>query len=410
MQNHRNRLLISLALLLFTSMGHAAATTAPAAPAQEKEWNLLVFLNGVNSLDQFGPINLQQMETVGSTDKMNILVEWGSESNSANTERLLIKKSTDPSKVTSPVVQNLGNVDMGDYREVIKFVDWANQNYPAKKYFIVVWDHGGGWHLPYQPNMMGRAMHPRDISWDDQTGSVITTEQLAQVMAESAKIIGHKVNIYGSDACLMGMVEVARQMSDSVSYFVGSQETEPGAGWPYSTILSKWVANIDKMSDADVATLVAQEYKTAYSPGGIYDAAAVTMASYDLSQIAPYEQALKQLNDSLIRVPAAGIAKIQTAANATKSFTYPDYKDVIDFTNQLAANGFKNDAALKAVQVAQSKFVMSNDENVDQVTHGVSIWLPTDTDDYTSNYQRYEGLQFQKDTGWGEIVKAIQPK
>ena len=404
MQNHRSRILISLVLLLFTSFAHAADT-------QEKEWNLLIYLNGVNSLDQFAPINLKQMETVGSTDKLNILVQWGSESN-PNTERLLVQKSTDATKITSPVVQNMGNVDMGDWHQVVNFVDWAHQNYPAKKYFVVIWDHGGGWHLPYQPDLQKRQdrMHPNDISWDDKTGHFIKTEELGQAMAAVAKIIGHKVNIYGSDACLMGMIEVAAQMSDSVNYYVGSQETEPGDGWPYSTFLSKWTAQIDTLSDAGVATLLSKEYKAAYSAGGIYDSTAVTMAAYDLSQTAQYEQSLKQLNDSLIRVPPASIAKIQASANATKSFTYGDYKDVVDFTNQLAKNGFQNDSALQAVQTAQSKFVISNDQNTDTVTNGVSIWLPTEDYDYTGNSDRYQGLKFQQDTGWGELVKAIQAK
>jgi len=404
MQNHRSRILISLVLLLFTSFAHAADT-------QEKEWNLLIYLNGVNSLDQFAPINLKQMETVGSTDKLNILVQWGSESN-PNTERLLVQKSTDATKITSPVVQNMGNVDMGDWHQVVNFVDWAHQNYPAKKYFVVIWDHGGGWHLPYQPDLQKRQdrMHANDISWDDKTGHFIKTEELGQAMAAVAKIIGHKVNIYGSDACLMGMIEVAAQMSDSVNYYVGSQETEPGDGWPYSTFLSKWTAQIDTLSDAGVATLLSKEYKAAYSAGGIYDSTAVTMAAYDLSQTAQYEQSLKQLNDSLIRVPPASIAKIQASANATKSFTYGDYKDVVDFTNQLAKNGFQNDSALQAVQTAQSKFVISNDQNTDTVTNGVSIWLPTEDYDYTGNSDRYQGLKFQQDTGWGELVKAIQAK
>ena len=53
----------------------------------------------------------------------------------------------------------------------------------------------------------------KDISYDDVSGHVITTEQLALAMGEIQKITGNKVELYGSDACLMAMAEIAGEMS-----------------------------------------------------------------------------------------------------------------------------------------------------------------------------------------------------
>lgn len=75
--NHR---LSSFCLSLFVVL---VSHCAFAAPAAEKEWNFLIFMNGVNSLDSYTVSNLKQMEAVGSNDKMNILVQWGTSSNSA---------------------------------------------------------------------------------------------------------------------------------------------------------------------------------------------------------------------------------------------------------------------------------------------------------------------------------------
>ena len=166
--NHLSRVFISL-LIVLCGAGHVHAAE------KMKEWNFLVFINGKNSLDSFGPMNINQMEQVGSNDNMNIIVEWGSTRN-PGVKRLLVQKDNNTSDVTSPVVQNLGNVDMGDYKELVRFVDWANQNYPAKKYFIVVWNHGNGWHFTGANN--NGAPTIQDISYDDQTGNKITTEQL----------------------------------------------------------------------------------------------------------------------------------------------------------------------------------------------------------------------------------------
>jgi hypothetical protein len=39
------------------------------------------------------------------------------------------------------------------------------------------------------------------------------------------------LSIIGADACLMGMLEVAYEWKDRASFFVASEEIEPGDGW-----------------------------------------------------------------------------------------------------------------------------------------------------------------------------------
>ncbi|MDG0816803.1 clostripain-related cysteine peptidase [Bdellovibrio svalbardensis] len=396
MNHHLSRVLVCLLLLIGTSYSHAAE--------EMKEWNFLVYINGVNNLDSFGAQNINQMEEVGSSDKMNILVQWGSAKN-PNVTRLLVKKDSDKKNVTSPVVQNLGGADMGDWKELVRFVEWSNQNYPAKHYFIVVWDHGSGWHIAKANNT---GTHIQDISWDDRTGNYMTTEQLAQAMSESAKIIGHKVDIYASDACLMGMVEVASEMQTAVQYYVGSQDVEPGAGWPYNTFLSKWSSQIDSLSAKQVATLLSKDYAAAYN-GGIYGKRPVTMSAYDMSYISAYEQAFKKVGQELSNLNAADIAKANRAASATKYFTNWDYRDSLDFLTQLEKNGVTA-GSFADLRAAQNNFVMSNDQTQDQKTWGVSVWLPTSSSDYDTYAQRYEGLKFHQNSGWGSFLKRLIKK
>ncbi len=249
-----------------------------------KDWTFLVFLNGKNSLDSFGALDINEMEKVGSTDKINVLVQWASTSNH-KTQRLYVQKDNDPNRVTSPVVQDMGSVDMGDWRSLVEFVQWGVANYPAKHYFIDVWDHGSGWHL----NSGG--FSPRDISWDDDTGHFMTTKQLGQALAEAAKAIGHKVDLYGSDACLMGMAEVAGEMSNSVEFSVGSEETEPGEGWPYDGLLSRWSA-LPTASASDVAKILTTEYVKSYQ-GGSQGKSEVTFSAFDLSKLNKVSFAVK---------------------------------------------------------------------------------------------------------------------
>ena len=201
--------------------------TVKALPLAEKEWTFLLFLNGHNNLSSFGDMNLKDMEKSGSTDKVNLVVEWG-KADDEMTHRLLVEKSTDPTKVSSPMIMSRKNVDMGDYHNLVDFAKWGIENFPAKHYFVAVWNHGSGWHLQ-ELLKINSIVHINDISYDDASGNHITTEQLGLALGEVKGLIGHNVDIYGSDACLMQMIEVVGKMKDSVDYFIDSQETEPKA-------------------------------------------------------------------------------------------------------------------------------------------------------------------------------------
>src|SRR5690349_13871147 len=107
--------LFSTTCIFFASLVLSPFSGIGVASAQEgvKEWTLLVFLNGNNNLDRFGALNINQMEKVGSTSDINIVVQWASWSRDG-VQRLLVNKDTDTENVTSPVVENIGKVDMGD--------------------------------------------------------------------------------------------------------------------------------------------------------------------------------------------------------------------------------------------------------------------------------------------------------
>jgi hypothetical protein len=191
----------------------------------QKDWTVLVYLNGHNNLDSYGLEDINEMETVGSSDRVNVVVEWASLKNT-DTRRLYITQDN-TADVKSQVVESLSRVDMGDYKSLVEFIKWGMEKYPAKHYMVDVWNHGGGWH--YVVNARGVAeLRPQDISWDDVSGHVIKTEQLGPAMREVSIVRGEKIDIFGADACLMSMAEILSEVQDSVKIFAGSEEVEPG--------------------------------------------------------------------------------------------------------------------------------------------------------------------------------------
>lgn len=371
------------------------------AADEVKEWTFLLFLNGNNNLDYYGDMNLKQMEEVGSTKNINIVVQWGSMSRKS-VKRLFVKKSSNSNQVTSPVVQDMGPVDMGDYKELVKFLKWGHEKYPAKKYFVAVWNHGNGW---YKRNIPG-GIQINDISYDDKTGNKITTEQLGVAMSEFSKILGRKVDLYGSDACLMSMIEVASEMSDYVSYFAGSQEVEPGYGWPYNTFFKEWTKNPTLGADG-VGEILASEYLKSYS-GGIYGQNNVTFSIFNLNHIAAFENSVKSLVGELKSLSRTDLAQVFDVSKQAINFTYTDYKDFSHFFKFLDERKLLSEKINNHVTEAFNGLVISNKVSPAYAeAKGLSIWLPEGSWQLNSHRERYSNLKFNQRTQWLSFLSQL---
>jgi hypothetical protein len=399
-------LCISWLFMQTAAIAPNAEASAPSIPQPEKEWTFLVFLNGHNNLDDYGTMNLNEMEKVGSTANVNVVVQWAS-LNNKDTLRLYVQKDNDPQKVTSPVVQNAGDVDMGDWRSLVEFVRWGVANFPAKHYFINVWNHGSGWHA-LKGVRGGFEVNPMDISWDDHSGHSISTQQLGQALAESAKIIGHKVDIYGSDACLMAMAEVADEMADSVSVFVGSEEVEPVEGWPYDALLKPWTEK-PQMSAIEIGKIITQAYVSSYQ-GGSHGTQEVTFSALDLSKISKFDQAIAGLGSAMGTLNAADKTKVLESVKNTQSFAISDYGDLGDFLSlveKAKVEGVRAEA-ISSVRDAMKELIIANaDTSSYAKAKGLAIWLPNFLDSYTSYADKYQALKFSAHTHWGDALQAL---
>lgn len=377
--------------------------------ATPKQWTFLIYLDGKNNLDRDGINNIKAMEKIGSTDNINVIVQWASKSRH-EVKRLFIQKSSDPYQITSPVIENLGNVNMGDYKTLQDFVAWGIKNYPADHYFIDIWNHGSGWHSSRLKQSLAKSnsrLTSFDIGWDDDfPGSFISTEEVGQVMAFAAKLIGHKVDIYGSDACLMAMAEVAGEMTRSVDVFVGSQELEPGNGWPYDTFLAAWTKQTDATSE-QIAKMLGNAYVDFYEKNTYQED--VTFSAYKLEKFDRLTNAIKKLGEEIQTLNPKSRAKVISASEKAQRFEpdTEDYVDLTDLLNSLIKTNLKLESIDK-VQKALDQFVIFNrDSKIYSMVGGVSIWLPTQYWLFSKFANRYHGLEFDKATQWSNALDYL---
>ncbi len=378
----------SLAVILGMVMLISGLVSSPALAVAD--WTIMVFLNADNNLDSFGVSDMNEMEKIGSTGRVNIVVQIDREHGPA--KRYLIRKDSSGS-VSSPVIQNLGEVNMGDYNELVKFVKWAAAKYPAKHYMLDVWNHGAGWKLRYDTPVY------RGVSYDDHPWGYITTRQMGEAAKQIKRILGKNLDILGYDCCLMQMAEVAYQVMGYVDYHVASEETEPGDGWRYDTWL-RHVVKTPSMSAGTLASKIVAEYVKSYS-----FMFSVTQSSVKPRSLNLLGKRIKKLVDILKKAP--GQANNVAAAQAkVQKFYDSDYVDLYHLMDLL-----KENINIAAVRNAVNDVIYTKSSVVHKEGHkgwkvgksqGLAIYFPP-----ASRYRYdYEKLAFAEDTGWGEFLKT----
>ncbi len=381
----------------------ALELSVPAVPAPEKaysgkadkEWTIMVFINAKNNLEKYGLLDMNEMELVGSTDKVNVVTELGrisgydsSDGNWVSSRRYLVKKDADMKKIASPVVADLGKVDMGDYRHLAEFVNWTKTNYPAKKYMLVVWNHGSGW------DKSVRFGQTKGISYDDETGNHITTPQLGMALKQMGG-----VDVYGSDACLMQMPEVVYEIKDYASYVVGSEETEPGDGYTYNDMLAPIVAK-PAMGAEELGKVVVNAYSDHYQKqGGEY--------TQSLVKTAALPQFLNLMNGFADAMMASGDkAAVKAAISGAQSYAVSDNHDIAHFAQLLAAS--TKDASVKAKAQAVDSYIKTtlvvlNRQYKLDGSFGIAGYMPG----YYYNGD-YNSLAWAAVSKWDEFIKWYQ--
>ncbi len=378
----------------------------PSQPAL-KEWTLLVFLNGNNNLDTFGYQDMNEMEKVGSTSEVNVVVQWGS-LRTKKVTRILVQKDSDSVNVTSPIVEDLGKVDMGSPTTLVDFVKWAQVRYPAKRYLVDVWNHGGGWH---RVRVGGEAM--RDVSWDDLTGNSISTEELGVAIHEISESLGQPLDIFSSDSCLMGMAEVAAQMKGVVDVFAASQETEPGPGWPYDKWLERLVAKPTATAEEN-AIMLTETYVASYQ-GGTQGTKEVTFSAIKMSALESLEAAVQSFGTKISALNEAGYAGVRTAIAQSRKFYYSDYVDIGDLMKKIKGQTViateEVTAAADAVTEALNSLIVVNGVTPGyKAATGLSIWAPGGRSTYARYQKRYDALEFNIATDWSKALNAVLPR
>jgi len=377
----------------------------PTALLVRPNWTFMVYLvgdsGGMSSLEHAAIDDFLEMSTVGSSANVNIVVQFdripGYDENYGawtDTRRFLISQNMEP---TAENGVSIGEVNMGDPQTLVDFVEWAISEYPAHHYALIIWNHGNGWKFV---NQMEEA-RVKSVGFDDTSGDSLSSPELSQISATLANDGYFPIDLIGFDACLMAMIEVDNQLIPYANVRVGSEETEPGDGWAYDSVLLA-LTNDPAMTATDLGKVIVETYYASYGNN-------MTQSLVDLGT--PYTNLNIAVDDfalALMSGVETDYAQIAQARLRTQSFYYPFYIDLYDFAYQITLN--VNDPAIGTAATN----VMNEIDNVVLLerhgmswvgAHGISIYFPQKHIEYQGHY--VTDLQFAANSNWDEWLAAF---
>ena len=256
-------------LLLIFVLG-CLAMPADFAKAEENdlpEWTVMFYMCGSDLESRYGYAGKNLMEIANSHDvatlyqdqakklkmdngvpsrNVNVVLQtggcsaWHNDEISEKTMDTEIRANVlqrwyyDPHEETSTaqirLKEEIPLVSMSDPETLSDFIRWSAQEYPAKKYMLVLWDHGGGSRTGiFVDELFG--------------GDILYLYELGEALKDS----GITMEAVLFDACLMANLETACMIKDYANWMIASEEVVTGEG----TAISQWLVELCSRPEMD---------------------------------------------------------------------------------------------------------------------------------------------------------------
>lgn len=393
-------------------------TGLPTQAAPKKKWTVLCYMDGKNNLSKLVERSLGTLDKLGSDDNVNLVAEIGL-AGMGDVKRGQLVKGQGTAQFHS-----IGRQDMGNANTVREFVEWGMKAYPAENYAVILSDHGAGF---------------RGVLNDDEFGSVVGNEDLAQALELAQQRAGGKIDVLAFDACLMAQAEVGYALRNSADFMVASQETEAGlmvpipgfhGGMPLAKVASGLQKAEGNLSGEELSRLFVYEAGRQFGRSNFTP----TQSALELGQMQPVRNASESLAQSLLQSIAAdpGVAdRLRGVIEKTQDYSrvagrikpYADYRDLGDFGRRVEkefsdlprvqASARNLQSTLARAVVAESHSVQSSGVSMFGST-GMSVYLPTNfgrDPEADSRNWGYHRTDFAQGSNWQKLLETIsQPE
>ena len=385
---------LMVAVFTLSVLGHVAT----ANNSQDIDrWNILVYLQADNNLNDLTQTDLDEFMAVGSSDEVNVLVFMDKLDAPAYLYYIV-----EGDMLLLDYEHNGEEVNTGDPDVFEDFVTYAEDNYPAENTLIFFWDHGGP-----------TAGVGLDDTTPDGVSDWLTHQELIGALQD------HTVEVLAMDECSIGQIEVAYEyaMNLDTEYLVASESYIGYRGFPYDWILERLVDDPD-MTPLNLSVVCVEEFERLFTSTPYKTEILTTQSVIALNQI---ESLTDEFND-LLEVLVADMATYKSVITAAQSDAIMPWGsrsagriDLPTFVESIAdalpkSSPAKQEAAdfLEAYELAVP--AMGGTKNSEMYGYqGLGILFPQSASFLTiasaSMFEAYKTFDFA-DNGWLQFLEA----
>ncbi|MEW6069159.1 MAG: clostripain-related cysteine peptidase [Candidatus Thermoplasmatota archaeon] len=401
---------LSLIIIIFTPTLYSQHPTL-------RKWTLLIYLDADNNLEEAGIEDINELEMVGSTNDVNVIVQIDriDEYDTSNgdwkgAKRYYVTKDEDTAIINSVELEDLGEINMGGPTTLIDFVLFGIENYPAEHYLLDFWDHGGSW---------------QGVCWDDTNqGDYLTLSEIEFALSAIRNKSQKNIDIALFDACTMGNTEVFYQLRNYVDIAVGSEASVPGDGCPYNKIL-EFITSTPSATKEELATKIVELYIESYSDGESDpdDTPSVTMSAFKLKNfdvLAEHVDELCMMLSKKSGLPLQNLQIVNSRMNSQQFLVafvpspFPNILssmiDLYDFCYELTRQptidtSIKSKARDVMKYFEELKVAEAHNDLSYGGAHGLTIYFPNEiSTEYRSTYDK---IAFAEDKYWNEFIHHV---
>ncbi|MBR5291547.1 MAG: peptidase C11 [Clostridia bacterium] len=321
-------------------------------------YTIMIYMCGTDLESNYGmaTADLNEMLHADIADNVNIIIETGGTKKWQNT--VISNKTNQIYQIKNDGIvrlqSDLGKKAMTKASTLTEFIDYCETNFPANRYALIMWDHGGGSASGY--------------GYDEQFPN---TGMTLDVFNEALKDAGCVFDFIGFDACLMATLETALVAEQYADYFIASEETEPGCGWYYTNWLTKLSKNTS-MDTVAIGKTIIDDFTVACRQQSASNQ--TTLSIVDLAELAgTIPEAFNDFASSTMElIESDNYAVVSNARSRAKEFSSGiNQIDLIHFAENMGT------AESKALASALRDCVKYNRvSNSLKNANGISIFFP----------------------------------
>jgi len=321
---------------------------------------VMVYMCGTDleSKGGFATSDLQEMIAANLSDQVNLLVftggctGWRNSTVSASKNQIFQVKRGGLQLLYESQLQ-----PMTDPNTLSGFIQWGRKNFPADRYELIFWDHGGGSISGYGYD----EAYPRSGS--------MTLDQISKALKDGRCAF----DFVGFDACLMATLETALVVEPYADYLIASEETEPGCGWYYTNWLNT-LSSHPSVSTLELGKAIVDSFVNTCEQQTPRQQA--TLSVIDLAELSgtvpgPFRDFATSTSAS---IKANDYQDVASARSNAKEFAQSSQIDQVDLIHLADNLGTPESKELAAVLREAVKYNHTS-RNI-QNANGVSIYFP----------------------------------